>query len=91
MLKKIGIVLAGEMVLAAALFGLFQLQKDREKGELILRSNMMAMFYANPSPESAQQPETPSRNQDPSIIKLDPQAPRKIAVERRKWNQNQKS
>jgi len=47
--KRIAVVIAGQIFLAAGLFALFRLQMDQEKGELILRSNMMAMFYANPT------------------------------------------
>jgi len=48
-LKKILLVGVGELILLAGLVFIFQLQKEQEKGELILRSNMVALFYANPS------------------------------------------
>jgi hypothetical protein len=49
MLKKAALILTGELVLVLGLLGLFGLQKDQEKNELIVRSNMVALFYANPS------------------------------------------
>jgi len=49
MLKKTALILAGELVLILGLVGLFELQKDREKNELVVRSNMVALFYANPA------------------------------------------
>jgi len=48
MRKKVFVILFSEILLIAGLFGLFQLQKAQEKGELILRSNMVALFYARP-------------------------------------------
>ena len=48
MRRKVFIILLGEAFLLLGLFGLFQLQKAQEKGELILRSNMVALFYARP-------------------------------------------
>ncbi len=48
MYKKFFFFLLAEILLFAGLFGLFQLQKAQEKGELILRSNMVALFYARP-------------------------------------------
>lgn len=49
MLKKAGVIIGGELILFLGLFGLFALQKDQEKSELITRSNMVALFYANPA------------------------------------------
>ena len=49
MLKKAAIILAGEVILFLGLSGLFELQKDQERSELITRSNMVALFYANPA------------------------------------------
>jgi len=37
------------MLLFLGLLGLFELQKGQERSELITRSNMVALFYANPS------------------------------------------
>jgi len=49
--KKILLVVAGELILIMGLFFIFELQTRQEKGELILRSNMVALFYANPADE----------------------------------------
>jgi hypothetical protein len=49
MLKKSGLIVVGELILLLGLFGLFELQKDQERSELITRSNMVALFYANPA------------------------------------------
>jgi hypothetical protein len=49
MVKKAIFIIMGELFLFAGLYGLFDLQKDQSKGELVLRSNMVAMFYANPA------------------------------------------
>jgi len=43
------LILAGEVLLGLGIFGLFMLQKDQEKSELLTRSNMVALFYANPA------------------------------------------
>ena len=49
MVKKAGLIICGELILLLGLFGLFELQKDQERTELITRSNMVALFYANPA------------------------------------------
>jgi len=105
MLKRIGLVIFGEIILCAGLYALFLLHQDQEKGELILRSNMVAMFYANPSYHYTQSyrrefydfgypgPKETGRNPDPEslIIKLDPRTERNPGSEKKRWNRNQKS
>jgi len=49
MLRKVLLVSGGEVLLVLGLLGLFMLQKEQEKSELLTRSNMVALFYANPA------------------------------------------
>jgi hypothetical protein len=49
MLRKAILIVVGESIMFLGLFGLFELQKDQERSELITRSNMVALFYANPA------------------------------------------
>jgi len=49
MLKKAIAIIVAQVVLFLALVGLFELQMGQEKNELIMRSSMVALFYANPA------------------------------------------